>query len=114
MYLVRLINHLNKLKTLEDKEMTNTQIDAKVTEIELLEAQIKELKALVDSAKSELKSELDDRKVDMIDTGIHHIFYEVISKKIVDTKSLKADGMYDKYSKESLSTMFKITSVTTD
>ena len=51
--------------------MTNVQIDAKITEIEVLEAQIKELKAIVDSAKSDLKAELDELKVDSIDTGIH-------------------------------------------
>ena len=94
--------------------MTNTTINAKVTEMNLLEAQIKELKALADSIKADLKAELDERKVDMIDTGINHIFYEVYSKKTVDTKALKADGVYDKYAKESLVTMFKVTSVTND
>lgn len=94
--------------------MTNEMMNAKVTEINLLEAQIKELKAIVDGLKGDLKAELDERKVDMIDTGLNHIFYEVVDKKIVDTKRLKADGMYDKYSKSSTSLMFKITSVTND
>lgn len=94
--------------------MNNTQIDAKVTEIELLEAQIKELKALADSAKADLKAELDERKVDMVDTGIHRIFYEAYTKRTVDTKALKAAGLYDEYSKEQTNIMFKITSVTTD
>lgn len=94
--------------------MTNVQINAKITEIELLEAQIKELKALADSAKAELKAELDAQNVDCIDTGIHRVFYEAYEKKIVDTKSLKADGLYEKYSKSQINTMFKITSVTTD
>lgn len=92
--------------------MTNTQINAKITQIELLEAQIKELKALADASKAELKAELDERKIDMLDTGIYHIFYEVYEKKIVDTKALKADGMYEKYSKSSTNLMFKITPVT--
>lgn len=94
--------------------MTNVQIDAKITEIEVLEAQIKELKAIVDSAKSDLKAELDELKVDSIDTGIHRVFYEAYEKKVVDTKALKADGLYEKYSKSQVNTMFKITSVTTD
>lgn len=94
--------------------MNNTQINAKVTEMNLIEAQIKELKAIVDSLKAELKDEMDERKVDCIDTGINRIFYEVYAKKTVDTKALKADGMYDKYAKESLVTMFKVTSVTND
>ena len=94
--------------------MDTSKINAKVTEIELLEAQIKELKALADSAKAELKAELDERKVDSIDTGIHRIFYECYEKKVVDTKALKADGLYDKYSKSQVNMMFKITSVTSD
>ena len=94
--------------------MTNATINAKITEMNLLEAQIKELKAVADSIKADLKAELDDRKVDMIDTGINHVFYEAYSKKSVDTKALKADGLYDKYAKDSVVTMFKITSVTND
>ena len=92
--------------------MTNLQIDAKITEIELLEAQIKELKALADAAKADLKAELDDRKVDSVDTGIHKVFYEAYTKRVVDTKALKNAGLYDEYSKEQTNLMFKITSVT--
>jgi predicted phage-related endonuclease len=94
--------------------MTNEQMNAKITQIELLEAQIKELKAIVDSTKGDLKAELDERKVDMIDTGFYHIFYELYDKKSVDTKKLKADGLYDQYAKTTTSTMFKITVVQND
>jgi len=92
--------------------MNNNTINAKITEIELLEAQIKELKAIADARKAEIKAELDERKVDSIDTGIHKVFYEAYTKRVVDTKALKADGLYDKYSKEQTNIMFKITSVT--
>lgn len=92
--------------------MTNNEINAKITEIELIEAQVKELKAIADARKAELKAELDNLKVDVIDTGIHRVFYEAYSKRVVDTKALKADGLYDKYSKEQTNLMFKITSVT--
>lgn len=94
--------------------MTNEQINAKIIQIELLEAQIKELKAIVDSTKADLKAELDDRKVDMVDTGIYRIFYEAYDKKAVDTKKLKESGLYDQYSKTTTSIMFKITAVTND
>ena len=94
--------------------LNNNQINAKITQIELLEAQIKELKAIVDSTKGELKAELDERKLDMVDTGIYHIFYEAYEKKSIDTKALKADGLYDKYSKTNTNLMFKITAVTND
>ena len=89
--------------------MNNLQIDAKVTQIELLEAQIKELKAVVDSYKSDLKAELDEQKVDMIDTGINKIWYEAYEKSLVDTKALKDAGLYDKFSKKSVNLMFKLT-----
>ena len=89
--------------------MNNTTIDAKVTQIELLEAQIKELKALVDSTKADLKAELDSRKVDVIDTGINRVWYEAYERTTVDTKALKNDGLYEKYSKTSTNLMFKLT-----
>ena len=92
--------------------MTNTQINAKITEIELLEAQVKELKAIADSLKNDLKAEMNDRKVDMLDTGTHRIFWEAYEKTSVDTKALKDAGLYDTYSKKSTNLMFKITSVT--
>ena len=94
--------------------LNNNQINAKITQIELLEAQIKELKAIVDSTKGELKAELDERKADMLDTGIYHVFYEAVERKNIDTKALKADGLYDKYAKQSVNLMFKITAVTND
>ena len=89
--------------------MNNLQIDAKVTQIELLEAQIKELKAVVDNYKSDLKAELDEQKVDVIDTGINKIWYEAYEKTSVDTKALKDAGLYDKFSKKSVNLMFKLT-----
>ena len=89
--------------------MNNLQIDAKITQIELLEAQIKELKAVVDSAKADLKAELDEQKVDVLDTGINKIWYEAYEKTTVDTKALKEAGLYDKFSKKSVNLMFKLT-----
>ena len=89
--------------------MKDKTIDAKVTEIELLEAQIKSLKAMVDSLKSDLKNELDTRSVEVIDTGINKVWYNVYTKTSVNTDKLKDDGLYEKYSKESTVIMFKIT-----
>lgn len=92
--------------------LNDGQINAKITQIQMLEAQAKELKAVADSIKDELKNELDERKVDMIDSGMYHVFYEAYEKKSVDTKALKSDGLYEKYSKTSMNLMFKITPVT--
>ena len=90
-------------------KMTNHEIDIKVAQIETLEAQIKEIQAQVKMFKADLKSVLDESQVDMIDTGLNRIFYEPVERKIVDNDALKADGLYEKYLKSSLSTMFKMT-----
>lgn len=89
--------------------MTNQEMDTKITEIEMLEAHIKSLKATVDSLKGDLKSELDSRTVDMIDTGINKIWYQVYSKNIVDNDKLKEDNLYDKYLKQQTVIQFKLT-----
>lgn len=91
--------------------MTNTQIDAKVTQLELLEGQIKELKALAESLKSDLKHELDERNVECIDTGINRVWYKLKDTCHVDTKAMKADGIYEKYAKRDCTTIFMITHV---
>ena len=71
--------------------MNNVQMDAKVFEINMLEAQIKELKALAEARKSELKAELDERNVEMIDTGINRIWYKLVEKNTLDTKKAKEE-----------------------
>ena len=95
--------------------MTNTQIDSKVFEINMLEAQIKELKALADARKAELKEELDERCEDMIDTGIHHIWYKAIEKNSLDTAKAKKEldkvSKLDDCMKKSIELRFTITTV---
>lgn len=94
--------------------MTNEEIRNEIETISLMEAKIKELKKVVEASKNKLKAELDKTQEDMLDIGTHHIFYELVKKNIVDTKKLKENGLYDEYSKESISTMFKITVCTND
>ena len=93
--------------------MTNTQIDSKVFEINMLEAQIKELKALAESRKAELKAELDERQIDMVDTGINRIWYKAIEKNSLDTKKAKAElikvGKLEECVKSSIEVRFTIT-----
>lgn len=89
--------------------MTNERIDSKVMELELLEAQIKELKAIAESIKADLKSELDTRKVDCIETELNRVHYTVYSKKTVDTKKLKDANLYDEFAKEQTIVTFKVT-----
>ena len=93
--------------------MTNTQIDSKVFEINMLEAQIKELKALAEARKAELKAELDERQADMVDTGINRIWYKAIEKNSLDTKKAKAEldkaGKLEECMKSSIEIRFTIT-----
>jgi len=90
-------------------KMTNYEIDTKVNQIEMLEAQIAELKAQVEGHKADLKAVLDEEKVDVIDTGINKIWYKAYEKSTVDTKALKDAGLYEKFSKTVAQVMFKMT-----
>lgn len=93
--------------------MTNAQMDSKVFEINMLEAQIKELRALADARKAELKAELDERQADMIDTGLNRIWYKAIEKNTLDTKKAKVEltkvGKLDACMKSSIEVRFTIT-----
>ena len=93
--------------------MTNEQMNSKVFEINMLEAQIKELKALADARKAELKAELDARQDDMIDTGLHRIWYKAVEKNTLDTKKAKAEltkvGKLEACMKSSIELRFTIT-----
>lgn len=98
--------------------MTNAQMDSKVFEINMLEAQIKELKALADARKAELKAELDERQEDMIDTGINRIWYKLVEKNTLDTKKAKDEltkvGKLNDCMKSSVEVRFTITHKTED
>ena len=91
--------------------MDNNMIDSKIAALKTLEEQMATLKKEVDSIKDELKAELDSRKEDSINTGLHKIFYSCYNKTVVDTDKLKAAKLFDNYSKVSTCTQFKITDV---
>lgn len=91
--------------------MTNIEINEKIDQIRKIEAQAAALKETLDSLKDELKAELDSKKVDSIDTGIHKVFYNCYDKTSVDTDKLKKSGLYDLYSKKSTVIQFRITDV---
>jgi len=91
--------------------MTNMMIDEKIKALRALEEQAAELKAKVDDIRNELRAELDERKVDSVDTGSHRVFWNCFEKAGVDTAKLKAAGLYDMYSKKSVVTQLRITDV---
>jgi len=89
--------------------MENTMINNKIDELRALEMQIALLGKQAEAIKNELKGELDSRKVDSVDTGLHKVFYTVYEKASIDSAKLKAEGLYEKFCKSSLVTQFKIT-----
>ena len=89
--------------------MNESELNAKIAELRRIEKEAALLKLQLDSLKDELKAELDSRKVDSIDTGLHKIFYSCYEKSNVDSAKLKEDGIYEEYSKKSIVTQFKVT-----
>lgn len=83
--------------------MTNEKMNATVLEIKALEAQIKELEAYKDSLKDELKSEMDERKVDKVDTGMFKISYIPVETSRFDSTKFKTEhpDVYGEYLKSS-------------
>ena len=89
--------------------LTIDNINDKIAEIERIQLEATKLQELAENLKNELKAELDERKVDKLDTGSHNIFYSCYEQSRVDATKLKAAGLYEEYSKKSLVTSFKIT-----
>lgn len=91
--------------------MTNIEINNKIAELRKIEEQAAALKKSADAIRDELKSELDNRKADSVNTGTHKVFWFCYEKGGVDTQKLKDAGLYDLYSKKSVVSQFKITDV---
>ena len=83
----------------------------RIEELRKIEAQAAALKEAAESIRNTLKAELDTRKEDSVDTGLHRVFYNCYEKKSVDANKLKAAGLYDLYSKASTVIQFKVTDV---
>lgn len=89
--------------------MTNEIINQKIAQLRALEEAAATLNKQIEAIKNELKSELDSRQVDSINTEMHNVFYHCYEKAGVDTAKLKAAGLYDDYAKKSTIIQFKIT-----
>lgn len=89
--------------------MNDNNINTKIAQLRAIEAQMNALSKQAEAIKDELKGELDDRKVDSIETRLHRIFYSVYEKNSIDSAKLKKEGLYEQFQKSSLVTMFKIT-----
>jgi len=93
--------------------MTNAEMNQRIKELKELEELAAELKQEAEAIRGELKAELDTRKADSVDTGLHRVFYNCYERRNVDTEKLKKEGLYDKFSKLSTVIQFKITDVKT-
>ena len=93
--------------------MDNNKINERISDLYRIEKEAAELKARADAIRDELKAELDRRKEDSVDTGLHKVFYNCYEKSSVDTAKLKAAGLYNEYAKKSVVIQFRITDVKT-
>lgn len=88
--------------------MTNRQIDNRIKKLQNIEAQIEELKAQADKLKDEIKSDMEEKKVDEVKTENFIVRWKEIVSKKLDSKSLKSEypDLYSRFSKESVSKRF--------
>lgn len=89
--------------------MTNRMIENRVKKIQDLEAQKKQIEAEIEKLKQELKSEMEDQDVSVIQTekGVTVRWQEIVSDRF-DSKNFKADHpkLYNEYVKSSVSHRF--------
>lgn len=71
--------------------MTNEMLEMKAQQKEAIEARIAELKAEATAIELEIKSELDSRKVDSIETPLYKFFWKLTESNTIDQKKLKAE-----------------------
>lgn len=91
--------------------MTNELVNQKVIEREEILAQIKVLQAEADKITADLKSEIDSRKVDCLETDTFNLFYLLQSKHTFNSRKFKAENpeLHEKYCEDKVNTFFTIT-----
>ena len=91
--------------------MTNEMINMLINKMEGLEAAMKQLKAEAEAIELQLKSELDERKVDSIDTGFYNIFYLLQSKHTFNSTAFKKANpeLHEQFCEDKVNTYFRIT-----
>ncbi len=92
--------------------MTNAELNERISKMRELEAQSAMLKQQAEEIKSQLKAELDERKADSVNTGLHKIYYTAYERASVNTTKLKAAGLYDRYKEMTTVLRFQVTDVT--
>ena len=90
--------------------MTDRQINNRITRLQDIEAQMKELEAQAEAIRAELKADLESKGEDKHNTGSFVIRWKEIISRRLDSKALKAalPDVFAAYSRESSSRRFTI------
>ena len=90
--------------------MNKVEMEARVVELMVLEAQIKELSKQADSIKEELKKEMNRRKVESMTTENHVIRWTYMTSNRFDSSAFKTDHpkLCEEYTRPSSSRRFSI------
>ena len=90
--------------------MTDRQLNNRITKLQSIEAQMKELEAQAEAIRAELKADLESTGEDEHNTGSFIIRWKEIISRRLDSKALKAalPDVFAAYSRESTSCRFTI------
>lgn len=88
--------------------MSINEVEAKAREYREILAEIKQLQELADAIKGEMIAEMDARKADTLAAGAYVLHYTAYESSRVDTKALKAAGLYDQYSSKAVALRFSV------
>ena len=90
--------------------MTRTEMNRKLTEMMILEAQKKQLEAQIESIKDEVKAEMTAAGIDEFETDAFKVLWKTSARTTIDSKKLKkeAPAVWDVYSRTTNVTTFKV------
>ena len=90
--------------------MTDRQLNNRITKLQAIEAQQKELEDQAEAIRAEIKADLEAKGEDEHNTGCFIIRWKEIISRRLDSKALKAalPDVFAAYSKESSSRRFSI------
>ena len=90
--------------------MTDRQLNNRITKLQAIEAQQKELEAQAEAIRAEIKADLEAKGEDEHNTGSFIVRWKEIVSRRLDSKALKAalPDVFAAYSKESSSRRFSI------
>lgn len=88
--------------------MSINEVETKAREYRDILAEIKQLQEMAEAIKGEMIAEMDARKADTLTAGSYTLRYIAYESSRVDTKALKAAGLYDQYSTSGVALRFTV------